>query len=435
MPEVIQEVEIVQKIKTELVDECGKRHRLVVGGRGKGASWSIARILLLRGMERPRFVPCVREVQKTIRHSTKKLLDDTIKILGWEWFYKSTDNEIRGINGTLFAFYGLHDYNADNIKSLEGADDCWVAEAQSMARRSINILRPTIRKDDAVFWWDLNPRYETDPVYVDYIINDDPNAKVCYVNWPDNPWFTKSLEMERQSDYLRDPEEADHIWKGQIWSSGDTFVIPSAILDPAMKRTYDRLGAAFEVGADIAHQGGDEIVFYKRSGYRVIDVYKSRYQDAVTTARALAAFAGEQDVLIKIDNGHVGAAVADILEEMKFHAVQRVNFGGRPNDREHYYDAATEMYFNLRDILQSGDETVDIPNDEELRAQLIQRKYKFVNGRSGYEVMKIEGKDEFVTHATNVNKSPDRADALVLCFYNPDEESDDALVAIDFNIF
>jgi len=135
-----QTVEIVAKVKEKLVDNCDKRHRLIVGGRGKGASWSIARVLLLEGMLDPLFIPCVREVQKTIKHSVKKLLEDTIKLFGWEWFYTIQEQEIKGMNGTLFAFFGLHDYNADNIKSLEGADICWVAESQTISRRSINIL-------------------------------------------------------------------------------------------------------------------------------------------------------------------------------------------------------------------------------------------------------------------------------------------------------
>ena len=141
---MIQEVRIVQKVKDRLIPSK-KRHKLIVGGRGKGASWSIARIFLLKGMREPLFIPCVREIQKTIKYSVKKLLDDTIKELHFEWFYDSTQNEIKGKNGTLFAFFGLQDFNADNIKSLEGADLCWVAESQSLSRNSIMILRPTIR--------------------------------------------------------------------------------------------------------------------------------------------------------------------------------------------------------------------------------------------------------------------------------------------------
>jgi len=411
-------IEVIDKVINTLVTDCNKRHRLIVGGRGKGASWSIARILLTEGMSKPLFIPCVREVQKTIKDSVKKILKDTIGYFGLEFFYEVQVNCIKGINGTEFVFYGLHDHNADNIKSLEGADRCWVAEAQSIARRSINVLRPTIRKNGSVIWWDFNPRYETDPVWIDYIVNKDPNAEVLILNWRDNPWFTDALKLEKDSDYNRNIEEAEHIWEGVLRNMGDKYVCPSSLVDIAIKNNISKPQGTIMVGADIAHQGGDRITFYKRYGNKIIDRYVSRYQDVPTTINHLKAFLIDVSVPLNIDNGHVGAAVADFLERDGY-MVNRINFGGKPEDIEHYDDVATEMYFNLRDIL----EQVDIPNDRELRNQLIQRKYNYLTGRRGYEVMKIESKDEFKEHAVIGYSSPDEADALVLAFYEPGNSS------------
>jgi len=403
---------IVKKVYDELVSS-NKRHRIIVGGRGKGASWSIARILLARGMEQKRFILCVREVQKSIEHSVKKLLDDTIIRCDLRKFYQSLNYEIRGANGTKFIFHGLQDYNADTIQSLEDVDDAWVAEAQTISRRSINIFRPTIRKNGSIIWWDFNPRYETDPIYVDYILNNDPNAYVLWLNWKDNPWFTESLIMERDSDYRRNEEEADHIWEGKLRYMGDKFVCPSQLVDIAINNNVQKLEPPIVVGADIAHQGGDEIIFYKRFGKKVIDSYISKKQDTIKTVSDLKAFIGDRSVITNIDNGDIGKAVADYLERDKY-LVNRINFGGSPIDKEHYEDCATEMYFQLRDILDQ----IDIPNDEQLRNQLIQRKYNYLGSKRGYEVMKIESKDEYKEHAVGINKSPDRADALVLCFYD-----------------
>ncbi len=424
-----QMVEIPDIIQETLVNGCIARHRLIIGGRGKGASWSIARILLLDGMREDLFIACVREVQKTIKHSVKKLLDDTIKMYGWGWFYTSTDTEIRGLNGTLFAFFGLHEYNADNIKSLEGADRCWVAESQAIARRSINVLRPTIRRDDSVVWWDFNPRYETDPVYVDYILHEDPDAKICFCSWKDNPWFNKALKSEKRADYIRDEVEARHIWEGELRNAGDRFICPSTLVDPAMNLTIDAMEGEMVVGADIAHQGGDEIVFYKRIGLRTIGQYYARNQDSIKTTEDLKLFMGDRSVILNIDNGSLGMAIADNMEAAGY-ITNRINFGGVPKDAEHYEDVATEMYFNLKDQLPY----IDIPYDEELRNQLIQRKYDYINGRRGYEVMKVENKKSFQEHATAVNKSTDRSDGLVLCFYDANE-ADGFSLTLDYNIF
>jgi phage terminase large subunit len=379
-------------------------------------------------MLEPLFIVCVREVQKTIQHSVKKLLEDTIKYFGLEFFFDIKVASIDGINGSKFVFYGLQEYNADNIKSLEGADRCWVAEAQSISRRSINILRPTIRKEGSVIWWDFNPRYETDPVWVDYIVNEDPNAEVLYLNWKDNPWFNDALRQEKDSDYARNEEEADHIWKGMLRSMGDKFVCPSALVDIAINNNIEYTQGTLVVGADIAHQGGDRIIFYRRHGNKIVDKYISRYQDVPTTVRDLKTFMVDRSVILNIDNGHVGAAVADYMEQDGY-IVNRINFGGNPDDKEHYEDTVTEMYFCLRDKLQY----IDIPNDDELRGQLIQRRYDYINGRRGYEVMKLESKDSFKKHAVMEYNSPDNSDALALCFYTPG--STGYAATVNYNMF
>jgi len=344
----------------------------------------------------------------------KKLLEDTIKQFKWEWFYTIKKDVIVGSNGTLFVFYGLHDHNSDSIKSLEGADICWVAEAQSISRTSIDILRPTIRKETAIFFWDFIPRYSSEPVYVDYIRNQDPNAKFVRVNWMDNPWFPNSLRQEKAADYARDSIRADHIWLGELADANELFVCPAELVEKAMQFNLLKNTPGIPiVGADIAHQGGDEITFYKRINSKVVDQYISKKQSATVTRDNLETFAGKNSI-INIDNGNLGAAVADILEEDGYN-VNRINFGGTPLDTAHYEDVATEMYFNMKDQL----ETADIPDDQELAVQLYTRKYSYINGKRGYEVMKLESKKEFAEHTHALHKSPDRADGLVLCFYDP----------------
>ena len=412
-------IEVIDLIQRELMEDCTARHRGAYGGRGTGKSWTFARFCLTMGMADKKFIVCVREVQKSLENSVMKLLADTIDDLGLHWFYKVMKNVIVGKNGTKFVFYGLHEHNSDNIKSLEGADICWVAEAQSISRVSINILRPTIRKEDAIFFWDFNPRYGSDPVYVDYIRNQDPNAKFVKVGWEDNPWFPKSLEMERDADYARDPIGARHIWEGELADTDDTFVCPPEMVEGAMGRKIGKNPPGIEiVGIDVAHQGGDEITMFKRINNKVTSTFFARKQGILDTLHDVQQFAGK-NCQINIDNGHVGAALADLLEADGY-TVNRIDFGGRPVDIEHYEDVATEMYFQLRDKL----DVIELPKDEELAVQLYTRKYDYINGRRGYEVMKIEQKKTFAEHTHASHKSPDRADGLVLCFYEPTNYAD-----------
>jgi len=70
------------------------------GGRGSAKSHSVASSLVLRGANKPLRIVCTREIQNSIKASVKRLLDDKIKILGLDKFYKSTETEIKGLNGT-----------------------------------------------------------------------------------------------------------------------------------------------------------------------------------------------------------------------------------------------------------------------------------------------------------------------------------------------
>ena len=190
------------------------RFKVAYGGRGGAKSWGFARALLLMGSERPLRVLCTREVQKSIKDSVKRLLDDQIEALGMGEFYESLDTEIRGRNGTEFLFAGLQQHTVTSIKSFEGVDICWIEEAQSVSKHSLDVLIPTIRKDDSEIWVSFNPMLDTDPVWTRFVETPPPGAVVQKINWSDNPWFPPVLESERQHCKATSPEDYDNIWEG-----------------------------------------------------------------------------------------------------------------------------------------------------------------------------------------------------------------------------
>src|SRR5574338_358485 len=112
------------------------RYKVIYGGRGKGGSWGIARALLLTGWEEPLRVLCTREVQRTIAESVHQLLSDQINLLGLSSFYRVTEREITGANGTLFSFAGLRELSVTNLKSFEGYDRAWVEDAEKTTKKS-----------------------------------------------------------------------------------------------------------------------------------------------------------------------------------------------------------------------------------------------------------------------------------------------------------
>lgn len=223
------------------------RYRAAYGGRGSGKSHSFAQALLLKAAERPLRIGCFREIQKSIRDSVKRLLDDKIKDSGLSGFYTSTDQEIRGANGSLFIFAGLRN-NPDAIKSTEGIDIAAVFEARPVSQRSLDLLIPTIRKPGSEIWFEWNPEFETDPI--ETLLRDPagqpPGSIVRCVNWHNNPFFPDVLRQELEYDKSRDPEKYRHIWEGEYASSAESRVFKNWVVED-----FDApADAIFRFGAD-----------------------------------------------------------------------------------------------------------------------------------------------------------------------------------------
>lgn len=195
-----------------------RRYKVIYGGRGSAKSWSVARALLTLGAMKPLRIICAREIQISIADSVHRLLCDQIGELRLDSFYVTKEAEILGANGTSFVFKGLRQQDIGKIKSLEGADICWVEEAQTVSDRSWQILTPTIRKPESEIWLTFNPELASDPTFTRFVEQPPGDAWLCEMNWRDNPWFTPELERERQDTLHRDKESYDNIWEGKCRS-------------------------------------------------------------------------------------------------------------------------------------------------------------------------------------------------------------------------
>lgn len=194
------------------------RYKGAWGGRGSGKSHFMAESLIERHLlERGSRSVCIREVQKSLKESSKRLIEDKLQALklGEADGFKVYNEVIQTPGDGLITFSGMADHTAESIKSLEGYGVAWCEEAQSLSARSLSLLRPTIRADGSELWFSWNPRRKTDAV--DALLRGESlptGAVVVRANWSDNPWFPAALEQERL-DCLRDnAEQYDHIWQG-----------------------------------------------------------------------------------------------------------------------------------------------------------------------------------------------------------------------------
>lgn len=231
------------------------RFKAIWGGRGGGKSRSVASALVLKALQKPERVLCAREVQKSIKDSSKRLLDDEIARLDVGSFFTSTESEIRGQNGSLFIFAGLRG-NASQIKSLEGVTIAWVDEAQVISQASLDTLIPTIRAPKSEIWLTWNPLRAEDPVDVMFRSESlPPDSQVIEVQHDDNPWFPDELRAQMEWQRERDYDKYLHIWRGGYWKNSEARVFKNwrigaeAEFEGAEIAEY-RLGADFGYSID-----------------------------------------------------------------------------------------------------------------------------------------------------------------------------------------
>lgn len=207
----------------------------------------------------------------------------------------------------------------------------------------------------------------------------------------------------------------------------DTFIPLELAEAAAMREVYLREdgeldipeAVPLEIGVDVARFGDDETVIVPRIGLMVPFIRTYTKKDTMETAGWIINLAkelmlkyGRPRCTVKIDDDGVGGGVTDrirevVREEGLYIDVIDCHNGGKADDPDHYDNWGTEAWARVRDLLQAGD--IQIPNDEDLIAQLSTRKYTVTSkGR-----IILESKKDMKKRGL---RSPDRADALVLAF-------------------
>lgn len=215
-----------------------RRYKGCKGGRSGGKSHQWVELAVARMAANPDYaVVCIREVQKSIRFSIKKLVEQKIRKMGVSHLFEIQEQVIKRIGGAgVCIFVGMQDHTADSIKGLEDFDLALIDEAQNLSARSLELLRPTLRKQDAELWFAWNPENEDDPVDVMFRENEgDPRFICVTVNITDNPfvsqdalseYYAAKALAEKQSE--TDPNATArflHIWHGHYNTRSDRLIL------------------------------------------------------------------------------------------------------------------------------------------------------------------------------------------------------------------
>jgi phage terminase large subunit len=231
------------------------RYKGAWGGRGSGKSHMFAEMMLEEHiMNQSQSSVCVREIQKSLNQSVKRLLEMKIQEMNAGAYFEVQDAVIKSkkADGRII-FQGMQNHTADSIKSLEGYDRAWVEEAQSLSQTSLDLLRPTIRKPGSELWFTWNPRQASDPV--DLLLRGPTppkDANVIKVNYADNPWFPSVLKDEMEYDRRRDPDKYQHVWRGEYLQNSESRVFRNWRIEDfdAPPDAIHRLGADWGFSVD-----------------------------------------------------------------------------------------------------------------------------------------------------------------------------------------
>lgn len=302
------------------------RYKAAYGGRGSGKSHFFATAVVLNAIGKPGLrVLCVREVQKSLKESAKRLIEDKVREHGLESLFTLGAGETATPGGGVITYAGMQDHTADSIKSYEAYDVAWVEEAHTISARSLELLRPTIRKPGSEIWFSWNPRSASDPVDVFFRGTNPPdNAIVRKVNYDSNPFFPAELEAERQYDLAHNRDRYGHIWLGEYEPTAIGAIWDRATLHqhrladaPPLKRIVVSVDPAVsaEAGSDehgviVAGIGED------KRGY-VLDDYTLKGVPRQWADRAVAAYDRYEADAVVIERNQGGDMCRHVLESVR----------------------------------------------------------------------------------------------------------------------
>jgi len=206
------------------------RYKGAHGGRAGAKSHFFGGLWLEENVAGKLDTVCLREVQKSLDMSVRKLLVSKIVQHNAGAYFDVYDKKLVSKHGGTTMFQGLQDHTADSIKSLEGFDRAWIEEGQNVGQLSLDMLRPTIRKPGSQIWASWNPKFPTDPI--DAFLRDTPHdgrgvpkgAVVVEVNWRDNPYFSDESRADMEYDRAHDPEKYQWIWEGKYLTNSSSRV-------------------------------------------------------------------------------------------------------------------------------------------------------------------------------------------------------------------
>ena len=383
---------------------------LLEGGRASGKTQSVARFILYLCEVRHVRICCGREIQNSINESVRAVFLDLID--KYNLNYKITRNYLINKNTDSKIFFkGFREQGRVNIKGLEGVDVLWIDEAQSIAKTTLDIIVPTIRKHNSAIIFTMNRYTRFDSVY-----NFCAYRKDCLhinINYFDNPYVDEKILKEAEISRNYNINDYNHIWLGYPMVNNNEFLVQSDALDKSSKLAIELCDFYDNsvMSVDLSASGADLCVaklFCQKSQTLWLEQETQSWSESDTDAtkgKIISLYSAWSPCLLIIDADGLGYPIWNSVQKVIHNAI--AFRGAKKPVSKFSLNARADGYLALADYINKG--YLKLTDKNSIRQlEYIKKIYK-PNGLIAIQ----DKKDLRAIHG----ESPDFADCAMMALY------------------
>ncbi len=299
-------------------------------------------------------------------------------------------------------------FHADHMMFL-------IDEAAGVAPEIMDIIEGSLTKKNSLCLLCGNP-LKLSGFFHDAFHKDRDIWKCLHYSSIDSPLVDNTF-VERMKKYGINSNVYRVNVLGEFPEQEDDTVISLTKIEEAVNRRVEidyQREHEIHIGNDVARFGDDKTEIFVRLGNKIIENESHEKEDLMKTAGRMSAkilkYKEKYIVNANIDDTGLGGGVTDRLNELYKDVpsvnVNGVNNGEKAYDSVNYANMGTELWF----LMEEGLEEMQIPDNDELIAQLSTRRYFFESKGQ----RRLESKKDIKKRSL---PSPDKADALSLTFF------------------
>jgi phage terminase large subunit len=384
---------------------------LIEGGRGSGKTQSVARVLLYIGEKRKVRICAGRVIKDSVKESVGQLFKQLVNEHNLDWEV-SEARLVHRKTGSVIFFKGFRELEIVNIKGLEGVDILWIDEAETVTKRVIDVIVPTIRKPNSIIIFTMNRYVKNDAAYV--YCTSRKRCLHIHINYYDNPFCPQKLIDEANECKEYSMSDYNHIWLGNPLEQGSDYLVASEKIEKALQLKWSEETHPNNsvMSVDLSASGGDLCVaklLVQRSNTvweESETVTWSSPDTDITKGKIINLYSKWQPSFLIGDADGLGYPIICSLKNSLSNVV--AFRGAMQAKNPQYGNARADGYIALKEMLDLG--FLKLNNQNTARQiEYMRTKWSTQSGRVFIMDKKEIRKEQ--------NESPDFADALMMGVY------------------